>query len=63
MEKIYRQMDVRWTQEEMAILSKAVELCRKCAEDEMMEDWAQENCRESFFDMANYLQDYIDCSV
>ena len=63
MEKIKRQLDIRWSKEELEILEKARELCRQCAEDEEMEDWAQENCRESFFDVAGYLQDFLDNSM
>ena len=63
MEKIKRQLDIHWSKEETEILEKARELCRQCAEDEEMEDWAQENCRESFFDVAGYLQDFLDNSI
>lgn len=63
MEKIKRQLDIRWSKEETEILEKARELCRHCAEDEEMEDWAQENCRESFFDVALALKTFIDSSI
>lgn len=63
MEKILRQMDVRWSKEEMEILEKARDLCRQCAEDEDMEDWARDNCRESFWDMALGLSDFMGNSI
>ncbi len=63
MEKVYQQMDVRWTKEEREIFQKAIDLCWRCAEDEQMEDWAQDRCRESFVDVANYLQDYLNNSL
>lgn len=61
--KIRRQLDIEWTEEELDILQKAKTLCDKCAEDEELEDWAQENCRESFSDVAGYLQDFLDNSI
>ena len=63
MEKVYRQMDVRWTKEELEILQKAIDLCFKCADDEQMEDWAQDRCRESFVDVGGYLQDFVNNSI
>ena len=63
MEKIYRRMDVQWTTEERMIFQKAIDLCYKCADDEDLEDWAQENCRESFVDVGGYLQDFINNSI
>ena len=63
MEKIKRQLDIRWSKEELEIFQKAIDLCFKCAGDEDMEDWAQENCRESFVDVMGYLQDFIDNSI
>jgi hypothetical protein len=61
--KIRRQLDVEWTAEEMEILEKARDLCRKCADDEEMEEWAQENCRESFWDIALGLSDFMGNSI
>lgn len=61
--KIRRQLDIEWTEEELEVLEKAKTLCSKCAEDKELEDWAQENCRESFFDVALALKTFIDSSI
>ena len=58
MEKIYKRMDVQWTAEEQMIFQKAIDLC-----NEDLEDWAQENCSESFVDVGKYLQEFIDNSI
>ena len=63
MEKIYQRMDVQWTKEEKMIFQKAIDLCYKCAGDDDLEDWAQENCSESFVDVGKYLQEFIDNSI
>lgn len=63
MEKIKRQLDIRWSKEEQEIFQKAIDLCFKCASDEDLEDWARDNCREGFFDVGRYLQDFIDNSI
>lgn len=63
MEKIKKQLDIRWSKKELEILEKARELCRQCAEDEEMEDWAQENCRGSFWNTALALSDFIGNSI
>lgn len=63
MEKIKKQLDIRWSKEELEILEKARELCRQYAEDEEMEDWAQENCRGSFWNTALALSDFIGNSI
>ena len=61
--KIKRNINVEWTPEEFEILRKAYDLCSTLAEDEEMEDWAQENCREGFGDVAGALSDFIDQSI
>lgn len=63
MEKIYKKMDVKWTEEEQMIFQKAIDLCYQCASDEDLEDWAQENCSESFADVGRYLQQFINNSI
>ena len=63
MEKIYKKMDVKWTAEEQMIFQKAIDLCYKCAEDDDLEDWAQENCSKSFVDVGRYLQEFINNSI
>ena len=45
------------------IFQKAIDLCYKCAGDDDLEDWAQENCSESFVDVGKYLQEFIDNSI
>ena len=61
--KISRRIDIHWSNEEQEIFQKAIDLCKNCAQDKDLEDWASENCSESFFDVAGYLQDFLDNSI
>lgn len=58
--EIIKQIQVRWTAEELIILEQARELCRECARDEDMEQWARDNCQASFWDVAKELSDFIN---